>query len=186
MAVPLSDQIEEVEKTVRERELFWLGADGQKVQRGRLLEATARAKTDRMRSAAASLRWLARNMGWIKAEAEARRMRDLDEWQRGAAVQARVAPEPDPPIHADEEPGEGGDDLPDIADPETDEQVMAYAASHPTTSEMHRHFPDAEILSVRELDDDQGQPRAHPSERVPGEAGASESLLLNSRQDGQQ
>lgn len=163
MAVPLSEQIEEVEKTVRERERFWLGADGNKISRGRLLEETAISKTERMRAAAATLSWLGRNMGWIRCEAEARRMRDLDERQQAGASAARAGreetakPEPDEfdaPDEIDTDQSDlddaGSDDTPEFdAAPDTDEQILAYAEALPITREMRRHFPGAEITGVR-------------------------------------
>lgn len=62
--VTLADQITEAEKTVRERVRSW----PQRIEAGRITVPKAGHKLAAMRAIASTLRWLAANEAWIKAE----------------------------------------------------------------------------------------------------------------------
>ena len=66
--VPLTEQIVEVEKTIRDRARRYPDL----VARGRLLPDTADRKLEALRGAQTSLTWLDANMYWIRPEAERR------------------------------------------------------------------------------------------------------------------
>lgn len=169
MAIPLAEQIEEVAKTVRDRQRSWLDEG----RRGRMLEETAIRKTEHLRAAEATLRWLAKNMGWIKAHAEAQRLADMERAQAALAGSPATAPptageicavKPAAAPAAVEQDNSAGSTAPVAergvaagvpsetrsVDP-TVRPANIETAPDPMLAELLRQFPDAEIGAVTDL-----------------------------------
>lgn len=96
--VEIGDQIAEVEREIRQRIRRYPEA----ISKGQLKEETAARKLWHMQAAAASLRFLRDNAGWIRAIAEERRRQaanidlDLDPVEPMSTQPSAVA-EPEPP-----------------------------------------------------------------------------------------